>query len=353
VGFGGLGNFGHDVEDQVLVPDEESLRILPWRPDVAVVLCDVDDLGPCFRSMARRATTLETNGDEIRGVAGIEAGVHVGRRLDNRPDSLTPLIEHLPPTPVFDLSSTFAHSEVIDRVWRYATALGIDIEASHHESAVGQLEFVISPKDPVEAADEMIFLGLTFEAVSQELGVVLSRAGDPFGTGDPLRLHINLSMNGSDGLNCFGRPGQATSSALQGCAGILQHLGGLLALAMPYPDAYEKPINVGYSRHDRRAPLRLPLYRAAIEFRHADLRTNCYLLLAGLFAAIGDGMASGMAAGDPWAPGEQSGRVIASFDESIQSLEQDDLLRTVLGSSVHANLVALLRSRADGAEELP
>jgi glutamine synthetase len=118
------------------------------------------------------------------------------------------------------------------------------------------------------------------------------------------------------------------------------HAPALLAFCAPTTNSYrrlvpgyEAPVNLVYSKRNRSAAIRIPMYSESakakrIEFRCADATANPYLAFAAMLMAGLDGIEKGLDPGDPAdfdlfeheAPVAQ---VPGSLAEALDALEHD------------------------------
>jgi glutamine synthetase len=139
--------------------------------------------------------------------------------------------------------------------------------------------------------------------------------------------------------------------------GLLAHAPALLAFCAPTTNSYrrlvpgyEAPVNLVYSKRNRSAAIRIPMYSDAakakrIEFRCPDATANPYLAFAAMLMAGLDGIEQGLDPGEPadfdiFEHDARVAQVPASLAEALDALEHDhdfllrggvfsaDLLRT-------------------------
>jgi glutamine synthetase len=161
--------------------------------------------------------------------------------------------------------------------------------------------------------------------------------------------------------------------------GIIAHAPALLALCAPTTNSYrrlvpgyEAPVNLVYSRRNRSACIRVPMYSEApeqkrIEFRCPDASSNPYLAFAAMLMAGIDGIRRGLEPGEPAdfdlfeGEHEEIPQVPGSLDQALAALESDhdfltaggvfteDLLTTWIEYK-RANEVDIVRLRPHPAE---
>ena len=126
--------------------------------------------------------------------------------------------------------------------------------------------------------------------------------------------------------------------------GLLHHAPALCALIAPTTNSYkrlvpgfEAPVNLVYSKRNRSAAVRIPVYSKSekskrVEFRTPDPSCNVYLAFSAMLMAGLDGIKKKMHPGEPLDKDiyhlgkDDAGKiksVPASFTESLQALESD------------------------------
>jgi glutamine synthetase len=158
-------------------------------------------------------------------------------------------------------------------------------------------------------------------------------------------MHIHLSL-WKEGRNLFAgeRYAGLSETALYATGGILRHAPSLLAFTNPTTNSYkrlvpgfEAPVNLAFSRRNRSAAIRIPMYSPSqkakrIEFRCPDPSCNPYLAFSALLMAALDGILNKTDPGQPLdkdlydLPPEELARVPqapASLDQALRALEAD------------------------------
>jgi glutamine synthetase len=125
-------------------------------------------------------------------------------------------------------------------------------------------------------------------------------------------MHTHQSI-WRDGKPLFAGDGYAglSETALYYIGGLLKHAPAIIALAAPTTNSYkrlvpgfEAPVNLAYSRRNRSAACRIPMYSSnpkakRVEFRPPDPSANPYLCFAALLMAGLDGVQNKIDPGEP------------------------------------------------------
>src|SRR5262249_8722797 len=179
-------------------------------------------------------------------------------------------------------------------------------------------------------------------------------------------MHTHMSLFTHD-TNIFydaNAPRQLSEACLNYIGGILRHAKGFCAITNPLVNSYkrlvpgyEAPTNIAWSERNRSPLVRVPAARGRstrIELRMPDPACNPYLALAAMLRAGLDGIEKKIDPGPPinkniFAMSHRERRHLridelpASLSEALDELENDDLMREVLGQHVFEHFVAAKR----------
>lgn len=234
------------------------------------------------------------------------------------------------------------------------------------EGAYSQFELDYGYTDLLGAADRLTFLRILLKEVAKRHGYFVTFMAKPTQGDWRSGAHINHSVRAIDGpdANLFtGTNGEWGTAALQSIAGLMRHASALTAIACSTVNSYKglvprasgfeggtvtwAPTHICYGANNRSATFRLPQARWAIENRAADMCMNPYLALAVTAAASLEGIVEQLEPAPPvntdlyeLSLGELSEAGItplpATLLEAVQAFDQDDLVREVLGPTMHA-----------------
>ena len=206
--------------------------------------------------------------------------------------------------------------------------IGVPVEAQHHEVATGgqgEIDMRFAPM--VEMADRMMKYKYVVKNTARRYNKTATFMPKPLFNDNGTGMHTHLSIwNGDD--NLFAGDGYAglSETALHAIGGILRHAPALLALTNPTTNSYkrlvpgyEAPVNLAYSRRNRSAAVRIPMYFTSpkakrAEFRCPDPSCNPYMAFAALLMAAVDGI---MTKADPGEP----------LDRDLYDLPPEELAR--------------------------
>ncbi len=224
---------------------------------------------------------------------------------------------------------------------------GVDVEVQHHEvGTAGQAEIDMRFDTLLKMADKTLLYKYVVKNVCAQAGYVATFMPKPLFQDNGSGMHVHQSL-WKDGTNLFADPsGYAglSETARHYIGGLLKHAPALLALCAPTTNSYrrlvpgyEAPINLVYSKRNRSACVRIPMYSTnpkakRIEFRSPDAAANPYLAFPALLMAGLDGIQNRI---EPPAPvdkdiyeleGEEKAAIQSvpgSLSEALRALEKD------------------------------
>ncbi|RUA02541.1 MAG: type I glutamate--ammonia ligase [Deltaproteobacteria bacterium] len=225
-------------------------------------------------------------------------------------------------------------------------ALGIDIEAQHHEVATaGQSEIDMRFKPLLQMADQLMWFKYVLKNVACQNGHTVTFMPKPLFEDNGTGMHTHISIwNDDKPLFAGDKYAGVSQEALYAIGGILTHCKSLCAFSNPTTNSYkrlvpgfEAPVNLAYSSRNRSAAVRLPMYSTSprakrIEFRTPDPSCNGYLAFSAILMAILDGIENKIDPGDPLdkdiygLPPEELAQIPSapgSLDEALQALKDD------------------------------
>src|ERR1700723_1558418 len=223
---------------------------------------------------------------------------------------------------------------------------GLEVECHHHEVATaGQTEIDLKFDSLVRSAAKMLLFKYIVKNVANQSGKTVTFMPKPIFGDNGSGLHTHQSL-WKDGNPLFAGEGYAGGSqlALWYIGGLIKHGPALSAIIAPTTNSYkrlvpgfEAPVNLAYSRRNRSAACRIPMYSAApkakrVEFRPPDPSCNPYLAFSALLMAGLDGIENKMDPGQPldkdlfeMDPEELSSvpSVPGSLEDALDALERD------------------------------
>jgi len=226
-------------------------------------------------------------------------------------------------------------------------SIGVKIEVHHHEVASGgQTEVDMRFNTLTKMADSVLWYKYCAKNTAQKHGKTATFMPKPLFQDNGSGMHTHQSL-WKEGKNLFYEKGgyaDLSQACLYYIGGILKHAPALCALIAPTTNSYrrlvpgyEAPINLAYSKRNRSAAIRIPMYSKSekakrIEFRTPDPTCNPYLSFAACVMAGLDGIANKIDPGKPLEkdlyelPPEEAAEIKqlpGSLEEVLDALEVD------------------------------
>ncbi len=191
--------------------------------------------------------------------------------------------------------------------------MGIRVEAQHHEVATGgQAEIDMRFMPLVQMADSLLMYKYVIKNTARKHNKTVTFMPKPLFNDNGSGMHTHLSL-WKKGENLFAGDKYAGLSdmGLYAIGGLLKHAPSLLAFTNPTTNSYkrlvpgfEAPVNLAYSRRNRSAAIRIPMYSTSpkskrLEFRCPDPTCNPYLAFSAMLMAALDGIQNKLDPGEP------------------------------------------------------
>jgi glutamine synthetase len=192
--------------------------------------------------------------------------------------------------------------------------IGIPVEVHHHEVATaGQCEIDMRFSPLTRMADNLMWYKYIVRNIAFKAGMTATFMPKPlFGdNGSGMHCHQSVWKRGKNVFYDAAGYGQISETARFYVGGLIAHAPALLALCAPTTNSYrrlvpgfEAPVNLVYSKRNRSACVRIPVYSSSpkskrIEFRPPDASCNGYLAFAAMLMAGLDGVLNEIEPPDP------------------------------------------------------
>ncbi len=368
----GMGFDGSSIEgftrieesDMVAYPDPGTFAVLPWRAGAggaARMFCEIrtPDGGP-FPGDPRNVLK------KVAAKAGAMGyTMNVGPELEFFYFQNSCGTDVLDQGGYFDLTTLDAGSDLRRDTINALHAFGIQVEYSHHEVAPSQHEIDLRFKDVLTMADQVMTYRLTVKEIAQQKGLYATFMPKPmFGVnGSGMHVHQSLFKGASNAFFDANDEYNLSKVGKSYIAGLLAHIKEIALVTNQWVNSYkrlvpgyEAPVYICWSRRNRSAMVRVPLYKPGkenatrIELRNPDPACNPYLAFAAMLAAGLDGIEKGMEL-----PPEASNNIYHMTDEeraaagidslpedlyqAIKEFEKSSFVREALGDHVCDYLV--------------
>jgi glutamine synthetase len=376
MGFDGSSITGFNAieeSDMVAIPDPETFQRMPWREGetkVARMICDiVTPDGKPYEGDPRYV--LRRSLERMRSL-GFDT-FNVGPELEYflfRDDKGT---ETLDEGGYFAMTTMDAASELRQETVRALESMGIPIEYVHHEVGPSQHEIDMRFSDALSMADHTVTYRLIVKEIAKKAGYHATFMPKPiFGeNGSGMHTHQSLFKDGRNAFFDAEDEWHLSPAGKAFIAGQLRHAREISAVFAQWVNSYkrlvpgyEAPVYVAWSRRNRSALIRIPLYKPGAEqatraeIRCPDPACNPYLTFAALLQAGLEGIEQGYELSDPMetnlyhlTPEQRRERGIVSLPETlgeaIDELAASELARKALGPHIFDRYVELKRGEWD------
>jgi glutamine synthetase len=223
---------------------------------------------------------------------------------------------------------------------------GLHIEAHHHEVATaGQMEIDIKYSTLTRTADSLMLYKYICKNTARRHGKTVTFMPKPIFGDNGSGMHTHQSLwKAEKPLFAGDKYAGLSEMALHYIGGLLKHAAAIVAFAAPTTNSYkrlvpgyEAPVNLAYSRRNRSAAIRIPMYSASpkakrVEFRPPDPSCNPYIAYAAMLMAGLDGIENRIDPGEPldkdiYGLSAKELRKVpslpGSLEESLKALEKD------------------------------
>jgi glutamine synthetase len=346
-----------EESDMLLVPALDTFRLLPYDDEggrVARLICDIhtpdkEPFAGCPRlTLKRQIDRAAKLGYTM--MAGCEAEFFLFEKgADGSPTTVTHDAGSY-----FDLGPVDKGEEIRRVIVEQLERMGFEIEAAHHEVAIGQHEIDFRYADVLTTADNLTTFKFIVRNVANRYGFVASFMPKPIEGVNGSGMHTHQSLF-KGGANAFFDPKaehQLSRVALQYIEGLLQHARGFCAITNPLINSYkrlvpgyEAPVNVAWSMRNRSPLVRIPDRRGTgtrCELRMPDPSCNPYLALAVQLAAGLDGIERKLPCREPVNRNifrmsfrdrrkYRIDELPRDLHEALEYLEKDDVVKAALG----------------------
>jgi glutamine synthetase len=362
VGFDGssIEGFSRIQEsDMVAAPDPATFQPIPWKTEqgVARMFCDiVEPDGEAFDGDPRFVLKRQ-----LAKAAELGYTFYVGPELEYFYFKNSEGTEFLDRGGYFDETPLDVATDFRKHTVTYLEAMGIPVEAVHHEVAPSQHEIDLRYTDALTMADSVMAYRLTVKEAAQEFGVYATFMPKPVAGVAGSGMHTHQSLFEGD-RNAFFDPTDEVHLSKTGrayVAGILRHAREITLVTNQWVNSYKRLIGGGeapsyicWGHNNRSAMVRVPMYKpnkgqsTRIELRTIDAAANPYLAYAVVLAAGMKGLEEEYelpreAEDDVWSLTERERKALGlqqlpkSLYDAINIAEDSELLADTLGEHVY------------------
>src|SRR5881396_2685669 len=345
---GGMGFDGSSItgfnpieeSDMIAMPDPQTFAILPWRPEEKATGRMFCDIGPELEYFYFRSAKPTDGPPEILDEGGY-----------------------------FDLTTLDAGSDVRRETILALEQLGIHVEYAHHEVGPSQHEVDMRYKDALAMSDDCMTYRIVVKEYAMKFGWHATFMPKPlFGeNGSGMHVHQSLAKDGKNAFFDADDPYFLSATAKAFIAGQLRHAREISPLFAQWVNSYkrlvpgfEAPVYLAWSRRNRSALIRVPLYHPGkeaatrAELRCPDPAANPYLCFAGMLQAGLEGIEHGYELPEPMeqnlyhlTPEEREKRGIEelpeTLGEAVEIAAHSELVLRILGEHTFKRFIEIKR----------
>jgi len=289
-----------EESDMRLKPVPESFVILPWTEGelkTARMVCEVyDHNGKRFEGDPRWALERLMSEAKKRGwifYTSPEYEFFLLMRDENGEPTTRPSDSGA----YFDLMRDRGE-DVRKEMVNHLNAMGLEVEASHHEVAPGQHEIDLVYTDAVSSADRVAMMKYVAKTIADRHGLYATFMPKPIYGENGSGMHTHMSLMTPQGKSVFYDPKgpyKLSKNALYFIGGLLNYARDICAILASSVNSYkrlvpgyEAPVYISWANLNRSAYIRVPAGRGIktrIELRNPDPAGNPYLQFAIMLAA--------------------------------------------------------------------
>jgi glutamate---methylamine ligase len=353
--------------DVLVMPDMDTLTLLPWKPGVAWVTGDLYMGGKPVAQNPRQVlkgliAKAAEQGVELK--TGVECEYFLispdGTAISDPADQQA--------KPCYDQQALMRRYEIVAEICDAMIALGWKPYQNDHEDANGQFEMNWEFDTALKTADRHAFFKFMVKSIAEKHGYKATFMPKPFAnlTGNGCHVHASL-WSTKDGSNVFedesGELG-LSKTAYHFIGGLVHSAEAVCAITNPTVNSYKRinaprtlsgatwsPNTVTYGGNNRTHMIRIP-DAGRFEFRLPDGAVNPYLLPAALLAAGLDGMANSRDPGPrldinmytEGAKAPKAKQLPLNLLDALRALEASAVLKDQLGEVVVGSYLKLKHS---------
>ncbi|MGM0561316.1 MAG: glutamine synthetase family protein [Pseudomonadota bacterium] len=293
------------TSDVYLVPDEETMRLVPWYEEpTAQIICDpyyFDHTPVPFaaRHVLKRVLKLFEAKNYLPQVA-VELEFYLVDRNDDPDYPLQPPIgrsgRRETSRQSYGVDAVNEFDPMFEEVYDFCDAQRIDIDTLTHEAGAAQMEMNFNHGEALLQADQAFLFKRTVREAGLRHKVYATFMSKPM-QGEPgSSMHVHQSLvSKKTGRNAFANQNGQDSRLFQHyIAGLQRYLPATMPIFAPYVNSYRRlmpdtdaPINTHWGYDNRTVGLRVPhsgVQDRRVENRVPGADANPYLALAGSLA---------------------------------------------------------------------
>ncbi|MGY8871062.1 MAG: glutamine synthetase family protein [Pseudomonadales bacterium] len=343
--------------DMILVPDPETLRIVPWADEpTAQVINDCYDtqggLHPLSSRTVLRQVLALFEKEGLRPVIAPEVEFYLIQKNIDPDNELKPATgrsgRRETARQSYSIDAVNEFNPVIDTLYSYCEAQGLDVDTLIHESGAAQMEINFLHGDPLKLADQVFVFKRTLRETALKHNIYATFMAKPMQHEPGSSMHIHQSLiDVKTGKNVFSAEnGDYSETFYHYLGGLQKYTPSAISFYAPNVNSYRRfapdisaPVNMKWGIDNRTTGLRAPKAEpeaTRIENRFPGSDSNPYLAIAANLACGYLGLKGKIRPTKPTynAAAEEGDTVelARSLEEGLRLLEECPELREIMGS---------------------
>jgi glutamine synthetase len=362
----------HGFQDINARIDPSTLRRIPWDPEVAWVLADLERMdGTPYRVDSRGVLKQAVGRYTERGltpILGPELEFYLCEADPTVPNGYRRYVNN--DSHVYTVGSVADPRGVLREMLHACADLGLQAYAANHEFGRSQYEINLRHSDALDAADRAFLFKTTVKEIAAQHGLLATFIGKPWNDDEGSGFHLHLSLSDDAGSNLLNGDGPEGLSPLAHhfLAGLLEHGPALMAFFNPTTNAYRRiheealvPTLVSWGHDNRLCLARVPRERGRatrVELRLGDGAANPYLAAAAALFAGMDGIERELEPPEPFEgliyeqpAAEDCTPLPRTFDAALEALDADPLIKDAMGEDLVSTFLTIKGAELDRARK--
>ena len=236
-----------EESDMYLIPDLDTWMIFPWTTEsgkhIGILICDIflpdgspfpgDPRGNLKRMVAKMNT---------KGFTDFNLGPEAEFFLFKRDENGLPITQVNDHGGYFDLAPVDLGENCRRDIVLTLEEMGFEVEASHHEGAIGQHEIDFMYDSVVTACDRIQMFKLIVKSIARKHNMHATFMPKPVANIAGSGMHCNMSLFNDQGNAFYDANNELglSETAYQFMAGILDHAKAITAVGNPIVNSYKR-----------------------------------------------------------------------------------------------------------------
>lgn len=293
-------------KDVVLIPDLSTATVVPWADDPTLqIICDMRsreglDLEVAPRNVLRRVLKRYDEAG-LKPIVAPELEFYLTKPNIDPNEAIEPPVGRSgrrgASSQVYSMSAVDEYGQVINTIYDFAEAQGLQIDTVIQEGGAGQIEINLQHGDPLTLADQVFFFKRTIREAALKHGIFATFMAKPIRDEPGSAMHLHQSvLCAESGQNIFSNSdGSISNCFYHFIGGSQKYLMHAVPLMAPYVNSYRRitvegqsaPANLEWAADNRTTGLRVPHSdpeARRLENRVIGMDCNPYIAIAASLA---------------------------------------------------------------------